>query len=127
MAGHSTIAWQGAKCPFCGNIGCAEQEASSAVLPRLLAHAPGYAQSALSKEAKQDYAAVFRLAREGDPCAIAVRDHSIKVWGVHAANLVLAFDPAKVIVGGGIANAPEVIDGIRAHIHTHALTPWGKV
>jgi glucokinase len=127
MAGHSSIAWQGATCPFCGNIGCAEQEASSAVLPRLAACAPGFAQSALAREPALSYEAVFRLARAGDACAAALRDHSLKVWGTHAANLVLAFDPARVIIGGGIARAPEAVDGIRAHIHKHALTPWGKV
>lgn len=127
MAGHSTIAWQGAKCPFCGNIGCAEQEASSAVLPRLAAHSPLFADSALAREAQLDYAAVFRLAREGDACSIALRDHSLRVWGVHASNLVLAYDPARVVIGGGIAKAPEVIPAIRDYIHAHALTPWGKV
>jgi glucokinase len=127
MGGHSTLNWQGPKCPFCGNIGCAEQEASSAALPRLLAHAPGLEQSALAKEPKKDYAAIFRLAREGDAIATKIRDHSLRVWSAYAANLVLAFDPARLVVGGGIAKAPEVIPAIREYIHTHALTPWGKV
>lgn len=127
MAGHSTIDYNGPACPFCGNVGCAERAASTSVLPDLVRKAPGFTESPLANEAKLDYAAVFRLAAAGDPCAAAVRDHSLRVWGTHAANLVLAFDPARVIIGGGIANAPEAIVAIRDHIHRHALTPWGKV
>ncbi len=127
MAGHSSIAYQGQRCPFCGNLGCAEREASTSVLPQMAQRTPGFAQSALAKEGTLDYAAVFRLAAAGDACATALRDHSLLVWGTHAANLVLAFDPARVIIGGGICNAPEVLPAIQKHIHTHALTPWGKV
>lgn len=127
VGGHFTLNHAGDVCDICGNIGCAEYEASSAALPRLIKHAPDFAQSALAKEAKQDYAAIFRLAAQGDACSVRLRDYSVKVWGAATANLVLAFDVSRVIIGGGIANAPEAISGIRDHIHRHALTPWGKV
>ena len=127
VGGHFTLNHAGDICDICGNIGCAEYEASTASLPRLIAHAPGFEQSALAKEAKRDYAAIFRLAREGDAVSIRLRDYSLKVWGAAAANLVLAFDVSRVIIGGGIAKAPEAIPAIRDHIHRHALTPWGKV
>ena len=97
------------------------------MLPRLASHSSLWLRSALAAEPRLDYAAVFRLARAGDPCSVALRDHSLRVWGVHAANLVLAYDPARVVIGGGIAKAPEVVPAIRDYIHAHALTPWGRI
>jgi glucokinase len=127
VGGHFTLNHAGAVCDVCGNIGCAEYEASSAALPRLVKHAPDFAESALASEPKLDYAAVFRLAQAGDGCSTRLRDYSLRVWGAATGNLVLAFDVSRVIIGGGIAKAPEVIPAIREHIHRHALTPWGKV
>ena len=127
VGGHFTLNHAGDVCNICGNIGCAEYEASSASLLRVAKHTPGFSESALAREAKLDYAAVFRLAKEGDACSKAIRDYSLRVWGATTANLVLAFDVSRVIIGGGISAAPEVIPAIKGHIHKHALTPWGKV
>lgn len=127
VGGHFTLNHDGEVCEICGNIGCAEHEASSAALPRLARREPDFAESALVLEDKLDYAAVFRLAAAGDACAIRLRDDALRVWGATAANLVLAYDVSRVIIGGGIAAAPEVVPAIRDHIHRHAMTPWGKV
>lgn len=127
VGGHFTLNHAGGVCEVCGNIGCAEHEASTAALPRLAAELPGFADSALSCEAKLDYAAVFRLAADGDACAVQLRDDALRVWSATAANLVLAYDVSRVVIGGGIAEAPELVPTIREHIHRHALTPWGKV
>lgn len=127
MGGHSTVNFKGAVCAFCGNIGCAEHEASTAALPRLAKGTVGFTQSMLAREPKVDYEAVFRLASLGDAVSRQLRDHSLRVWGVHAANLVLAFDPERVIIGGGISANSEAVHAIRDHIHQYALTPWGKV
>jgi glucokinase len=127
VGGHFTLKHDGEICEACGNIGCAEHEASTAALPRLARNLPGFAESALARESKLDYAAVFRLARVGDACAIRLRDEALRVWGAATSNLVLAYDVSRVIIGGGIAEAPEVVPAIRNHIHRHAMSPWGKV
>ncbi|MCW1925067.1 ROK family protein [Luteolibacter arcticus] len=120
VGGHFTLNHDGEICEVCGNIGCAEHEASTAALPRLARREPDFAASALVDEAKLDYAA-------GDACAIRLRDDALRIWGATAANLVLAYDVSRVIIGGGIAEAPEVVPAIREHIHRHAISPWGKV
>lgn len=127
MGGHTTINHDGAICTICGNIGCAELEASSASLPRIARAMEGYPESLLALEAKTDYEAVFRLAGEGDAVSCRLRDHTLRVWGAYAANLVLMLDPSMLIIGGGIAANPEVVAAIRAHIHHYAMTVWGKV
>jgi glucokinase len=127
VGGHFTLNHDGEICDVCGNIGCAEHEASTAALPRLARREPDFEVSALVHEAKLDYAAVFRLASTGDACSIRLRDDALRVWGATAANLVLAYDVSRVIIGGGIAAAPEVVSAIREHIHRHAISPWGKV
>jgi glucokinase len=127
VGGHFTLNHAGEVCDVCGNIGCAEHEASTAALPRLARREPDFAESALAHEAKLDYAAVFRLAAAGDACATRLRDDALRVWGAATSNLVLAYDVSRVIIGGGIAEAPEVVPAIRDHIHRHAMSPWGKV
>jgi glucokinase len=87
----------------------------------------GFEQSLLAREATIDYKAVFRLAALGDRVCRQLRDQSLGVWGAFAANLVLAYDPERVLIGGGISASDEVIGAIREYIHRHALTPWGKV
>jgi len=127
MGGHSSINYDGTTCPTCGNTGCAEHEASTASLPRLAAEAGGFRQSPLALEGEFNYEAVFRLAAAGDSVSRRLRDHSLQVWGTFAANQVLAFDPQRLIIGGGISADPGVIESIRDHVHRYALTPWGKV
>ena len=43
-------------------------------------------------------------------------------------NLVHAYDPERVILGGGIiAGADDFFDELKAAILSHAHTPWGKI
>jgi len=126
MGGHLTMAPDGRRC-VCGNIGCAETEASTAALPALARECPAWLQSTLRDEATLDYAAVFSHAAAGDTCAIHLRDHSLKIWSALAVNLIHAYDPQRVILGGGImASADVILPAVRAHVERHAHTPWGK-
>jgi glucokinase len=127
LGGHTTVRYGGRPCT-CGNIGCAEAEASTAFLAELAATRADLASSALAREPVLDFAAVFGLATTGDACALALRDHSLLVWSTLAVNLIHVFDPERLIVGGGImASADVVLPAMREYIHRHAHTPWGKV
>lgn len=126
IAGHLTVAVDGRPCN-CGNIGCAEAEASGWALPGLAKEAPGFAESALRDEPVIDYAAVFRLAPT-DRLARELRDRSVRVWSALAVSLVHAFDPEVIIVGGGVAAAgAPLFEPLTAYIRDHAWTPWGVV
>ena len=127
LGGHLTVRVGGRRC-VCGNIGCAEAEASTAVLAELGAARPDFPASALGAASPLDFAAVFRLASAGDTCAIALRDHSLVVWSAVAVNAIHAYDPERLILGGGIMAAAEtILPAIANHVRRHAHTSWGQV
>lgn len=126
LGGHLTVRYGGRRCP-CGNLGCAEAEASTASLRQLAEGSWSWNQSSL-RSGELDYARVFAHAASGDDCAVAVRDHSLLVWGSLAVNLIHAYDPEILILGGGImASAKVILPAIADHVNRHAHTPWGKV
>ena len=127
LGGHLTVRYGGRKCS-CGNLGCAEAEASTACLAEWAQARPDFAASTLAREPVLDFAAIFRQAAHGDACAVALRDHSVLVWATLAVNLIHAYDPERVIIGGGImASAEAILPAIRRHVDRHANTPLGKV
>ena len=127
LGGHLTIRYDGRPC-VCGNIGCAESEASTWILEELARGRSDFASSVLSREQVIDYAAVFRLAADGDPCARALKDHILRVWSVAAVNLIHAYDPERIILGGGVmASGDVILAAVRNWVLQHAHTPWGKV
>jgi glucokinase len=127
LGGHLTIRYDGQLCG-CGNVGCAETEASTGFLPERARQRPDYPSSALAKEPILDFAAVFRQAAQGDACAKAIREQSLRVWSALAVSLIHAYDPELVIFGGGImASADAILPAVREYVWRHAHTPWGKV
>jgi glucokinase len=126
IAGHLTVQVDGRRCS-CGNRGCAEAEASTAVLPELARADRRYAASALATAPLIDYATVFGLAPT-DALAHDLRERALAVWSSLAVSLVHAYDPEVLVVGGGIAAAGEsLLVPMRAHLDAHAWTPWGRV
>jgi glucokinase len=127
LGGHVTVRFGGRLCS-CGNRGCAEAEASTAVLEAIVREQPEYVGSRLSEVSRIDYAALFRLARAGDVCAAKVRERTIEVWAAMIVNLIHAYDPERVVVGGGILDgANDFLPDLVAKISGLAHTPWGKV
>jgi glucokinase len=127
LCGHSTVRYGGRACS-CGNIGCAEAEASTAFLAGLASGWPEFEGSSMRNAATLNYELIFKHAAAGDACAVELRDHSLTVWSALAVNLVHAYDPELLILGGGImAGAEVVLPAIRAYVARHAHTPWGKV
>ena len=127
LGGHLTVRYGGRPCT-CGNLGCAEAEASTAFLGRIAAGLPEWDASSLRQSATLNYALVFKHAAAGDPCAVLLRDHSLRVWSTLAVNLIHAYDPERVILGGGImASADVILPWVRDYVRRHAHTPWGQV
>jgi glucokinase len=127
LGGHSTVRYGGRACS-CGNLGCAEAEASTAFLAELAKLDSNFPTSRLASESILDFAAVFKHAAAGDVCAQKLRDHSLRVWAALAVNLIHAYDPEMVILGGGIMASKKIIlPAIREYVARHAHTPWGKV
>lgn len=127
LGGHFTINHHGTECQ-CGNIGCVEAEASSWRLPHLAKESEGFEKSALSRITNIDYEQVFKLAAEGDKLAVSLKDHSVRAWGFGIVNMIHAYDPDRVIVGGGIIkDNDEIIEAFQEIVNKHTWTPWGKV
>lgn len=112
----------------CGNLGCVETEASTWALPELVRSRPGWSTSALAAEAAPDYGTAFRLAAAGDPAAAEICAHSVRVWAAAIVSLIHAYDPERVVVGGGLMrSAGMILPGLRDYVARHAWTPWGRV
>lgn len=127
LGGHIPVCVPGAPC-CCGNLGCAESEASTWALPERARAYPGFAGSALAKVPALDYRAVFAHAARGDRVAAELRDRALQVWAAVVVSLIHAYDPECVIIGGGVMqSAAEILDAVRTHVARHAWTPWGKV
>jgi predicted NBD/HSP70 family sugar kinase len=97
--GHTIVDEQGAIC-HCGNRGCLETQAATWAVLELLRPNQGEDLSI------QD---VIRLAEDGNTaCRRVVADAGRHV-GVAIANLVSLFNPARVVVGGELAAAGEIL------------------
>jgi len=129
LGGHLSVNALGKLC-HCGNVGCVEREVGSAFLLERARLRDDFSDSALSQEASIDYKMIFQYAEEGDLCAMALLEETVRIWGSAVVNLIHAYDPEKVIVGGGIV-APDSVDQIlsslRCYVGQHACTPWGAV
>ncbi len=96
--GHMQVVPDGRACP-CGRHGCWEQYCSGRALARA------------ATEAGSDLVgpALTSAAHEGDPAATAAYEQVAYWLGVGVANLVAAFDPEVVVVGGGVSAAGDLL------------------
>jgi len=127
LGGHLPVSFEGRTCT-CGNIGCAEAEASGWALPLVAKDMPGFAKSPLAREPQVNFEALFRLAAQGDPVARTLRDRCLQVWAAGTTGLIHAYDPEVVVFGGGVMKSADIIvPFIQSYVEKHAWTPWGKV
>ena len=127
LGGHFTININGAICN-CGNIGCVETEASTWNIEHIAKNHKAYQSSILSRQNKIDFESIFRCANDGDVLAKELRNICVDVWSAAAVNLIHAYDPEVMVIGGGVmASADYIIPYIQQKTDAHAWTPWGKV
>jgi glucokinase len=116
--------------PVAGTVapGCIEGRVATWALPAMAVRLPGFSASPLARSAKLDYAAVFANAAAGDPLACRLRDDAFEAWGALTVNLIQAYDPARVIIGGGImASGDLILPAVRDFVARHALQAGGPV
>jgi len=120
LGGHFCIDFQGKGCN-CGNRGCVETQGSSWVLPAL-ATAENYPVEGINFEK------LFNDMRAGNPAAIRILRTCINAWSACAVNMIHAYDPEMVILGGGVMKSADIVlPEIQSYIERYAWTPWGKV
>jgi len=116
--GHTIVEPRGTACT-CGKLGCLEQYASaSAVVRRALEGLDAGETSSLSDEAHRSdeisAQTIATLARDGDAWCQHVWDETCFYLAIACINLQHTFNPAKVILGGGLACAgKQLLDGVR--------------
>ena len=92
--GHHTVLPDGALCG-CGNRGCLETVAGS----RAIAVAAG----------TETFGEALAASRAGDEIAVAAIGRAGEFLGIAIANLTLFLTPERVVVGGGVAEAGELL------------------
>ncbi|WP_172559602.1 sugar metabolism global transcriptional regulator Mlc [Vibrio fluvialis] len=109
--GHIQIDPNGKRC-HCGNIGCLETVASSQAIREQVAErlAAGEASS-LSEKAHEDITIedICATAAEGDPLAVDVVETLGRYLGSAIAIVINLFNPEKVLIGGVINQAKNVL------------------
>ena len=119
LGGHLPVNFRGRLCA-CGAIGCAEAEASTAVLPAVCRETPGFAESALAGAERLDFATVFAASDAGDAVARRVLEHCIAVWSSLTVGLIHAYGPELVLFGGGVMHrGHEILVPIRGYVERH--------
>ncbi|WP_238008777.1 ROK family protein [Dactylosporangium sp. AC04546] len=112
--GHIVVRPGGPQCQ-CGQRGCLESIASASAVGRRYSEQAG--RPATAEE-------VAKLASDGDPVAVAVWQETIDALADGLLIGMALFDPAVIVLGGGLAEAGEALlaplrDGVKARVTFH--------
>ncbi|MFC5178979.1 ROK family protein [Nocardioides taihuensis] len=127
--GHMQVVPQGRACE-CGGVGCWEQYCSGNALARAARARLGEAPTLLEQACDGDPdlltgPMVTSAAEQGDQLALAAFEEIGSWLGVGTANLVAAFDPDVVVVGGGVCDAGDLLLGPARHALSTSLVGVG--
>jgi glucokinase len=124
--GHQTIVANGRQCG-CGNFGCLEAYCgTSGILERALRGVETNRETSLRGMIGSDKGAltpkmIDEAARGGDAVAQAVFEETGYYLGIGIANAVMIFNPAIVVLGGGIRKATGLLEAAERSMRTHAI------
>lgn len=122
--GHMTIDVDGPPC-LCGrSTGCLEVLASGTAIARMAREAVAAGRpTALRRTAGGDVASlgarhVAEAARAGDSLAVEIFERAATSLGVGVANLLNLFNPRRIIIGGGVSKAGDLLFGTVRRVAT---------
>jgi len=132
--GHTTIDFNGPKCG-CGNNGCLEAYASGPAIAAMGMKAVSQGLTTrISELCEYDLnritpELIAKAAREGDEVAKDIYERAGFYLGITAANICVALGPRRIIIGGGVSQAGELLlDPIRRTLRGHVtVMPVGQV
>lgn len=112
--GHVAVADDSSVLCRCGNTDCLEALAGGAALAREASEAAASGRSPYLADVLADgrqitATHVGMAANRGDPASIELLSRSGRLVGETLATLVNAYNPSMVIVGGGVAQAGEIL------------------
>jgi glucokinase-like ROK family protein len=111
----------------CGNIGCLEALAGGAAIGRAgeAAALDGRSlrlRTALDQRGSVTAEDVARAASYGDPVAVMLLQEVGRRVGSMLASVVNFFNPSLIVIGGGVANSPDLLlAAIRETVHRRSL------
>jgi glucokinase len=112
--GHIVVAMDGPRCT-CGSVGCLEAFASGWAIRReaelVATTADGDLLKALAGEGMIHAGIVAQAAVEGDPAALRILQRAGHALGAAIGALTNIFNPAMVVIGGGVAAIGELLLG----------------
>ncbi len=112
--GHQTIDFNGPTCG-CGNRGCLEAFASGPAITAMGVKAIVQGlTTTIGKLVDYDLNQVTpeiicQAAREGDSVALDIYERAGSYLGIAIANVLVSVGPRKVVIGGGVASAGEIL------------------
>ncbi len=125
--GHHIIVADGPRCS-CGRYGCVEALARrDAIVDRAARKAHSGRHTSLIEKSNHDLryitpAMIAEAAAEGDPISIETLDETGYYIGLAVSNAINILNPDKVVIGGGIAQAGDLLfDPIRRTVEVNAL------
>lgn len=113
--GHITVVPNGGFQCNCGKTGCLETVASATGVVRLahekldLTEDSSILRNIKINEGKISAKDIFDAAREKDELAISVIDQLAFYLGLSLANLGNALNPEKIVLGGGVSRAGDIL------------------
>ena len=127
LGGHLTIDYKGRRCS-CGNTGCIESMSSSFFLNDIILENQQIGKDFHRQYAPFDYKKLFDLYRSGNPDAQKICCECMDVWSAGIVNLIHAYDPEIIVLGGGVTKSADIIiPYVQQRVDSLAWTPWGKV
>ena len=125
--GHIQITDDPAVICRCGNVGCLEALAGGEAIGRAGAAAARDGrserlQTALDQRDVVTAEDVARAASFGDPIAVALLQDAGRRVGSMLASVVNFFNPSLIVIGGGVANSPDLLlASIRETVYGRSL------
>ena len=107
--GHMTVSTTGPRCG-CGNVGCAEAFGSGTAIGKKGKDAVvSNVETTLKNYDEVTSKEVFIEAANGDRVAKEILHESLTYLGIAVANVIVNFDPEKVVIGGGVINGGDIV------------------
>ncbi|MDU5110540.1 MAG: ROK family protein [Clostridium sp.] len=107
--GHTTVMKGGPRCG-CGNTGCAEAVASgTAIMKRGREAVESKVETSLKDYDEVTAKEVFTEAEKGDKVSQDILNDALSYLGITIANIANSFDPDKIVMGGGVSQAGNIV------------------
>lgn len=127
LGGHIIANAEGFKCN-CGSIGCVEAHSSTWNLLNIAKSIEGFESSDYNRSTQLNFKNIFDLSNSGDEFSIKLRNYCLNYWTVGIANLIYAYSPQKVVIGGGVMKSSDtILPYIKERLKTFGWHDFSKI